>query len=287
MIKKLISAIILLSILCSCSSDAPANNTTHKLFFANSSNRAELVSVDTTLTAANTEDAIVELFSKLTSPENESHTSVIPKSVHLLDSSFNDGICNLILSEPYKNLSPYSLVAVNFVLVNTMSGLPGVKQVSITSENDTKTFSADNFLTSLPPAYYDSHTLNLHYPTIDYSETVKLEMTFVHEDEKTLEACVIELLAQSPENPDLRSPFPEGTKVNNIYREGTMCVLDLSPEFVTAAPHSAEAEKAIIYSIVNTLTELPDINSVKILIDGKHSSDYSFFDISSPFEHSS
>ncbi len=284
MIKKVISALLLLSLLCSCSSDVSENRTTYKLFYVNSADLTEVVSVETTLTSKNTEDAIVELFSRLSSPENKSHTSAIPKSVQLVDYSFNDGICALTLSPSYGNLSAYTLVTVNFVLVNTMSALPGVKQVSITSKNVTKTFSADEFLTSVPPAFYNSQTVSLHYLTLDCTETVKIERTFIPPADKTLETYVTELLALKPENPELRTPFPDGTKINNVYLEGTTCVLDLSSEFVTAAPHTAEAETAILFSIVDTLTELPHVNRVKFLINGKSGYGYVFCDIAVPIE---
>lgn len=287
MIKRILSAILLLSLLCACSSDVSQNDTTYKLLYSNSSTPTELVTVDTTLAATKSEDAIVELFTKLTSPENDSHTSVIPKSVSLVAASLIDGTCTLTLSPSYENLAPYTRVTLNYVLVTTMSALPDVKQVSISSENGVQTFTPDIFVTSTPPAYYDTYTVNLRYITHDYAETVTVEKTFVPPSDKALEAYVTELLALPQSNPDFRSPFPDGTKINNVYLDSTTCVLDLSSEFITAAPHTPEAEKAILFSIVDTLTELPDVNRVKFLIDGKSGYGYLTHNLAFPLEHSS
>ena len=287
MIKRVISAMLLVLLLCSCSSDVSDVGVTYKLYYVNSADFTEIVSVETTLTSTNTEDAIVELFNLLTSPGNKSHISVIPKSVELLGSSFIDGTCSLTLSRSYSNLSSYKLATMNFVLVNTMSGLPDVKQVSITSENITRTFTAEEFITSVPPAYYDSYTISLRYLTLDCSDTVKIEKTFIPQSDKTLESTVTELLAESPESPELRSPFPDGTRINDVYLDGTTCVLDLSSEFVTAAPHESEKEATVLFSIVDTLTELPDINRVKFLIDGKSGYGYIYYNLAFPLASSS
>ncbi|MBR3848116.1 MAG: GerMN domain-containing protein [Oscillospiraceae bacterium] len=287
MIKKLIAAILLSTLLCACSSDPPENGATYKLLYANSSNPTELTSVNATLTATNTEDAITELFSKLTFPESDSHISVIPKSVSLVESSLSDGICTLMLSPSYGNLAPYTRVTLNYVLVNTMSALPDVEQVTISSQNSTQTFTADEFITATPPAYYDTSTVNFKYITTDFTETATVERTFVLPSGTPLETYVVELLSQNPNSPELRSPFPDGTKINGVYLDSTTCVLDLSPEFITAAPHTPEAEKAILFSIVDTLTELPDVNRVKFLIDGRSGYGYLTHNLSFPLEHSS
>lgn len=80
---------------------------------------------------------------------------------------------------------------------------------------------------------------------------------------------LINLLIQGPSDESLQSAIPQGTQVLNIYLSGDVIVLDLSHEFVDNHMGSAEAESATIYSIVNTLTELTEVNSVKFLIDGQ------------------
>lgn len=87
---------------------------------------------------------------------------------------------------------------------------------------------------------------------------------------------LVELLIEAPKNDKLESAIPEGTKVNNAKIEGDIVYLDLSKEFIENHAGGQEEESLTIYSIVNTLTELTEVNSVKILIDGKE--DESFKD---------
>lgn len=76
-----------------------------------------------------------------------------------------------------------------------------------------------------------------------------------------------EYLIDGPKNDKLKGILPSGTKVNSATRTGDMVLLDLSQEFTQG--QNEETIKIAISSIVNTLTELNDVDSVKILIDGE------------------
>lgn len=78
---------------------------------------------------------------------------------------------------------------------------------------------------------------------------------------------LVEYLAEGPKNEKLQCSLPSGTKVNNANINGDIVTIDLSQEFIEN--QNTDALKLSIYSIVNTLTELNDVNSVKILINGE------------------
>lgn len=80
---------------------------------------------------------------------------------------------------------------------------------------------------------------------------------------------LMELLIQGPNNRELSKTIPEGTKVNKIELKGDTLYIDFSKEFIDNHEGGEEKEKATIYSIVNTMTNLTEINSIKILIDGE------------------
>lgn len=99
-------------------------------------------------------------------------------------------------------------------------------------------------------------------------------------DSKTLltdpYGVLIGLLIEGPKGENLQSIIPQGTKILKTELKGDMVYIDLSKEFINNHSGGLEAEKSTIKSIVNTLTELNEVNSVKILIDGKE--DQSFRD---------
>ena len=57
--------------------------------------------------------------------------------------------------------------------------------------------------------------------------------------------------------------------MNSCKLKGSTVYVDLSKEFVDNAASGTEEESLIIYSITNTLTELNEVTSVKILINGE------------------
>ena len=80
---------------------------------------------------------------------------------------------------------------------------------------------------------------------------------------------LINLLLSGPKNEKLQSLIPDGTKLNEVTTDGNTAIVNFTTEFVKNVKLGKEHEEKIVYSIVNTLTELAEIDSVKIIIDGK------------------
>jgi germination protein M len=84
-----------------------------------------------------------------------------------------------------------------------------------------------------------------------------------------LEKRVIEELIKGPKTKELYSTIPKETKLNGIEIIGSKAIVDLSEEFITKHSGGSEAEYLTVYSVVDTLTELLNINKVEFLIDGE------------------
>ena len=87
-----------------------------------------------------------------------------------------------------------------------------------------------------------------------------------------------EYLIESPKTENLKSSIPSATKVNGATINLGVVTLDLSKEFIEN--QSADSISQGISAIVNTLTELNDVNSVKFLIDGEENKKIDGTDIS-------
>ena len=80
---------------------------------------------------------------------------------------------------------------------------------------------------------------------------------------------LMEMLISGPQNSNLTKTIPDETKINKAELKGDVLYLDLSKEFIENHAGGEEQESITIYSIVNTMTRLTEVNSVKILIDGE------------------
>ena len=85
---------------------------------------------------------------------------------------------------------------------------------------------------------------------------------------------VLNMLIEGPKNEKLERTIPEGTKINKIEKEADTLIIDFSKEFIENHKGDEMQEKLTINSIVNTVTELKEINSVVILIDGKENQEF-------------
>lgn len=75
-------------------------------------------------------------------------------------------------------------------------------------------------------------------------------------------------LIKGPENSDFYRTIPEGTQVNEVYIADDIVYIDLSEEIFKNHPGGSSGELMTVYSIVNTLTEIPPIKGVQILVEG-------------------
>lgn len=80
---------------------------------------------------------------------------------------------------------------------------------------------------------------------------------------------LMEFLINGPQNNNLTKTIPDGTKINKAELKGNILYLDLSKEFIENHAGGEDKESITIYSIVNTMTRLTEIDAVKILIDGE------------------
>ncbi|MCI9365517.1 MAG: GerMN domain-containing protein [Clostridia bacterium] len=91
---------------------------------------------------------------------------------------------------------------------------------------------------------------------------------------------LVELLIEKPKNEKFESSIPEGTKVNNAVLKNNVVEIDLSKEFIENQKGDVEKASLSIYSIVNTLTELNEVNAVKILVDGDSNKKFNNIELS-------
>lgn len=85
---------------------------------------------------------------------------------------------------------------------------------------------------------------------------------------------IITLLLEGPKNENLERVIPENTKVNKIEKEGEILIIDFSQEFIEKEIKDENEEKLIIKSLVKTLTELTEINGIKIKINGEENKSF-------------
>ena len=96
--------------------------------------------------------------------------------------------------------------------------------------------------------------------------------TVVYNTNISMEKLVMEQLIKGPNNDELFPTINPETKVNNVTVKDGICYVNLNESFLTPLPNATS--EVTIYSITNSLVELPNINKVQISVNGDTSVSY-------------
>jgi len=85
-----------------------------------------------------------------------------------------------------------------------------------------------------------------------------------------LASLLVKELVKGPSNTTLKPTIPDGAALRSPVRlDGRTAIVDMTKEFLDNHPGGSDMEEITIFSIVNTLTELKDIETVRFQIKGK------------------
>lgn len=185
----------------------------------------------------------------------------------------------------------YSVAAALLIIALMLSGCKALEKLGLQTNLDDDSQPASNISLSEEEA----KKLNERVPVLLYfanKEGTKLvaERRYVlaSEVKTNLPSTIMkELLAGPTPGTELKAVIPPGTCVNGTVKveQGTATV-DLSKEFVDNLPKDSGADSMAIFSIVNSLTEVKEINKVRFLIDGAVKNQVGRFVFNAPFQRS-
>ena len=189
---------------------------------------------------------------------------------------------SIYFSSAYNNLRGIDEVLQRAAIVKTLCQVQGVEYVEFFVEDTSLTIDGEpvgvmSELSILDSIGGDGSTQN-KYVTLFFSDVSGMEMKEVtvlltYDMTVPLARLLIEQILAGPEavagvnTSDVRPTVPGGTRLNSIMIRDNVCYVDFSKEFMNV---QAEVNSEIvIYSIVNTLCELSDVNKVQFTIDGE------------------
>lgn len=109
--------------------------------------------------------------------------------------------------------------------------------------------------------------LTLYFPNTEATGLIPTKRTIEIKDQEVINAVFIEL-ANPPSG--LEKPLPSGTKLlDATVNSDGIATINLSTEFKKNFGGGSAGEQMTMYSIVNTLTTLPNVQSVQFLLEGE------------------
>lgn len=112
--------------------------------------------------------------------------------------------------------------------------------------------------------------VSLYFKAADADELVTearlLDAKLLLNDPYTL---LLTLLIQGPQNSNSVQLIPANTIINKVELSGDVLTVDLSEAFVREFQGDDVQKRLAIYSMLNTLTQLNEVNKLRILINGE------------------
>ena len=230
-----------------------------------------------------TDELILELVRRMEKePKDISMKKAIPDNVKLDEYFYNEqGDLSLYWSASYGNFTGVSEILRRAAIVKTLCQIPEIKNIQFyvagqpltdSNMNAIGFMTADTFIDNTgETAYMQTTSLIMYFADHQGTWLSKVPVEITYDATLPMEQLAMEQLMKGPDSiegaKNLLKTVPEGTKINKISVKENTCYLDLSSDFMEK--RSNISDEVAIYSVVNTLVELPAINKVQFSIDGK------------------
>lgn len=277
--KQVLSIVLLFSLLLSltgCGEKGPEKGE-YQIYYLNM-DMTKVVPEEYDSSGATGDELIQELLDKLGSaPKSSKLRQTIPANVTMEWFQVNSSCLYINFSDSYKNLTPTEEVLIRAAIVRTVLQVPGVSLVSFRVNEEpllnndgimVGSMTSDSFVENPGQQINGSVVTNLtlYFANKDGTELIKETREVHYSTNISLEKLVIEQLIEGPKKSGATATMPSGTKIISISTVDGVCYVNLSDTFKNQS--ALITEEVLLYSIVNSLTEVTGITKVQISING-------------------
>lgn len=244
-------------------------------------NETKLVTETHYLQGATTKEKIVEVLTLLCSvPDNKELKPIFSGTSNIVNYSYEDEQVTVSLSDKYKELSKTTEVLTRAAIVKSLTMIPQVKYVMLTingepladaSGNPVGIMTGDMFVDNEDEQMknYEKVTIRLYFANESGDKLVPINRELVHNIDASnvsMEKLVLEQLISGPVNDESYPTISPSAKLLSVTVKDGVCYINFDSGILT--PVNNVTSDVTIYSIVNSLVELSNINKVQISIDG-------------------
>lgn len=244
------------------------------------------------LESTDTKDMIVEVLKLLCAvPDNKELKATLTSGINIITYSYDGEQVIVSLGEKYKELSRTTEVLTRAALVRSLTNIPGINYVMLTVNGEALTdlsgnaigiMTADMFVDNAGTQVETVESkvnLRLYFANETGDGLIAVNRELTHNADVSnvpMEKLVVEQLISGPANNETFPTISSDTKLVNITVKDGVCYLTFNSEILTTVNNVTT--DVTIYSIVNSLVELSNINKVQISIednkDGKFRDKY-------------
>ena len=225
------------------------------------------------------EELIPEFLAALSSDSDSvDYRKPVPGDVEVTDYSLDGALLSIWFDADYNNMNAVEEVLCRTAVVRTLTQIDGVDCVTFYVGDSPLTDREGTILGSMNQESFienpgeqinsiQNTSLTLYFANAEGNGLVKETREDVYYSGNiSLEKLIMEQLLEGPETEGAQSAIPEGTKLLAVSVAEGVCYVSLDDTFRNQNYQIGEA--IVMYSIVNSLTELPTISKVQISVRG-------------------
>lgn len=249
-----------------------------KLYFLNEA-ETQLVSESYEPKATFREAQVQEYVEALArEPQQRGCKRLLPDNVALLDYSFGEaGQLILNFDANYSALSGITEILIRAALVKTFCQIEGVDYVEfyvngipcMSGDVPVVLMKAEDFIDE--NMYGQVANISVFFANEDGTALLESHRRVSYSTSISMEQLVIEQLLEGPVQEEIQAgmsrTMPEGTELIKVSTKDGVCYVDLNEDFLEKP--EGVSEEVVVYAVVNSLVELPNINKVQLRIGGE------------------
>ncbi|MBO5488754.1 MAG: GerMN domain-containing protein [Eubacterium sp.] len=222
------------------------------------------------------------LFEQLQSPKSKDEKSPIDDGISVVDYQIKETQLSVSFSAGYNNKSGIDEILSRAAIVKTLCQLNEIDYVEFYVEDQplmvngkaVGMMSGDDFIDELDPTDQEqSKLVSLYFANKEGTSLKKVTTKITYNAAEPLAKLMVQSLIigsdEWNELPDqnVMGTIPADTVLNNLTIRDNICYIDFSKHFIE--DDNSVKVPVRVYSVVNTLCDLPNISSVQFTIDGE------------------
>lgn len=206
--------------------------------------------------------------------------------------SIDGNILYLNFDTNYQGMEVSREVLARAALAKTLIQIDGIEYISIRSGEqpllnalgeNVGLISSTNFINSVSNINsFEKATLLLYFSDESGTKLVAETRDVFYDLNTSRERIIVDELIKGPFTASLKATIPSDTKVISVTMNEGICYVNFDEGFLNSL--SDVLDSITIYSIVDSLSEMPNVSRVQILVNGKSDKNYNTISLGTSVE---
>lgn len=287
--KQLISIIIvLILILSSCGKEGGGSDSgvisVYRPLHEEYRTNGELVRSEKVEIGENADPLQAALYAISALPGSDQLMSILPDGVKIVSVERVGKSAKVSMSPSYISLHGMNKTIADYCITLTMCSISQIDYVSIYVGSDIieSNLTAGNAVLENNVLSPEVAKVRLYFPRLGESGLGYEYREITVSEDSLPERIIMDELLKGPESGSLTASLPDSAVLLSVFTNNGVCSVSFANGFLSGDELTPEQIGLSVYSIVNSLTSLSNVNSVQLLIEGKPTDYIGGIDVKQP-----